>query len=300
MPCILRTTEKGRLDSGYAKRVKTGKQLNLFQWDLIETGRARESLARLDFADARRRLQKVLNVLPDHQEASRAMRDVQFWEDGVNGSDKLDPEQAISHLWDRIQGFPFGKTESSGILRRTLLRRLLLMMHGREAFYIRPDLCRGFLYLQLEDYAAATAELRLLLEKLPDNGRLRAYLADALWMQGNKEAAAEMYAAALLISPHAVNTGELRNLEVAGLIREHGPERAPMYGYMTGSLPLVVPPADTATREVRAYACLVAAERARLRNDYQVMVAARRDFKELAPGVFEDYLDWLATGETGK
>jgi len=271
-------------------------QLNLFQWDLIEIGRAMESLAILDFAGARQRLQKVLNVLPGHREASRAMRDVQFWEDGVNESDELDPEPAIGHLWDRMLVFPFGNTESCKILRRTLIGRLLVMMQCREGFYIPPDLCRGFLYLQLEDYAAATTELQLLLERVPDNGRLRAYLADALWMQGKKKAAAEMYAAALLISPQSVNTAALRNPQVAGLVREHGPERAPMYGYMTGLLPLVVPCVETATREVRAYACLVAAERARLRNDYQVMIAARRDFRELVPAVFQDYLDWLAIG----
>ncbi|MCK9263593.1 MAG: hypothetical protein M0R18_07230 [Deltaproteobacteria bacterium] len=281
-------------------RMTTGMQLNLFQWDLIEIGRARESLAILDFAGARQRLQKVLNVLPGHREALRTMRDVQFWEDGVNESDKLDPEPAIRYLWERMQGFPFGDTESYVILRRTLLGRLLVMMHYRESLYIPPDLCRGFLYLQLEDHAAATTELRLLLERLPDNGRLRAYLADALWMQGKEKAAAEMYAAALLISPQSVNTAALRNPQVTGLVREHGPERAPMYGYMTGLLPLGVPSVETATPETRAYACLVAAERARLRNDYQVMIAARRDFKEQAPAVFQDYLDWLAAGEAEK
>lgn len=273
-------------------------QLNLFQWDLIETGRGFESLAMLDFAEARRRFAKVLTALPEHREASRGLRDVEFWEDAVSEADRLELDQAIGFLWGSIRRFPFENYGGRNSLRLTLLGRLLVMMSHREALYIPPDLCRGFLHLQLGDYAAAASELQRLLERLPDNGRLRAYLADALWMQAKKEAAAETYAVALLASPHEVNASALRNRRLAELIREHGPDLAPMYGYMTGELPLVKPEAKAAGREARAYMCLVAAERARLGGDYPAMVSARRDFKELAPAVFRDYLNWVAAIET--
>lgn len=269
-------------------------QLNLFQWDMIETARGAESLALLDFAEARRRFVKVLSVLPGHSEASRGLRDVEFWEDAVNEADRLQLDQAIGFLWERMQGFSFKRSRNQKSLQRTLLGRLLVMMSHREAFFLPPDLCRGFLHLQMGDYADAAAELERLLKQRPDNGRLRAYLADALWMQGKKEAAAETYALALLASPRDVNASAVRNQQLGELIREHGPELAPIYGYMAGALPLVMPDGYAASREAGAYRSFAAAEEARLRNDYPAMVSARRDFKELQPGVFRDYLDWLA------
>ena len=273
-------------------------QLNLFQWDMIEIGKGNESLARLDFAEARRRFLKVLRVLPEHPQAGRGMRDLQFWEEAVHESDKLDLEPALCCLWDRIQNFPFGNTDSYRNLRRSLLGLLLVMMTYREALYIPPDLCRGYLHLQLDDFAAATAELSFLLERVPGNGRLRAYLADALWLEGKKEAAAATYVVALLTSPGDINTAALRDRRVAELVREHGPGLASIYGYMAGALPLVMPPGETVTPEAQAYKCLYEAEQSRARNEHQAMVTARRDFKKLAPSVFQDYLDWLATGET--
>jgi len=272
-------------------------QLNLFEWDMIEAGRGRESLAGLDFVEARRRFLKVLGVRPEHPEASQGLRDLRFWEEVFRRLGKMDPATAAVFLWNRISGFHFTPSESSRNLRLTLLRHLITLVDESPSLYIPPDLCRGFLHLQLGDYAAAETGLGLLLEENPDNGRLRAYLADALWMQGKKKAAAEMYAVALLSSSRNVNTAALRDGRLAELIQEYGPGLAPVYGYMTGTLPLVIPPGEAVSPEARVYGHLFEAEKFRRLNEHQAMVTARRHFKELEPAVFQDYLEWLATGE---
>ena len=275
-------------------------QLNLFQWDMIETGRGLECLAGLDFAEARRRFLKVLGVRPEHPEASQGMRDLHFWEEVFKKLEKMDSGTAAGFLWNRISGFHFRSSEPSRNLRRSLLRHLMTLVAESPSPYIPPDLCRGFLHLQLGDYAAAEAGLGLLLEENPDNGRLRAYLADALWMQEKKKAAAESYAVALLSSPGDVNTEALRDQRLAELIREYGPDLAPIHGYMSGTLPLVTPPGEAVTPAARAYGYLFEAERFRRLNEHQAMVTSRRHFKELVPSVFQDYLEWLATGESGR
>ncbi|MCJ7602866.1 MAG: hypothetical protein MUO63_15385, partial [Desulfobulbaceae bacterium] len=136
-------------------------QLSLFQWDLIAVGKGYNSLARLDFNDARSRFSGVLKDLPGHPEAGRGMRDLHVWEGVFRDMAGMEPESALSFLWKKIAGFPFGNSESYQTLRLNLIRHLLTLMDDRPTFYVPPDLCSGYLHLQLGDYAAAEIHLRL-------------------------------------------------------------------------------------------------------------------------------------------
>jgi tetratricopeptide (TPR) repeat protein len=268
-------------------------QLDLFQWDALAVGNGYRCLAGLNFSQARTHFNNVRKMLPDHPAAGQGLRDLEFWEEVFAILPGLAPEEAVRFLWERINIFSFGETEGYHALRNSLLRHLLSLMDGLDDLYLPPDLCRGYLYLQLGDYAAAADELRLLLAHLPDNGRLHGYLADALWLLGKQEAAGSAYMTALLLDPAAVNTTTLRNHPLLELIHEHGPALTPVYGYLAGLLPLIEPPARAAAPEAKVYTHLRDAELARLRDDHQAMITARRNLKNLAPALLQEYLDRL-------
>jgi len=271
-------------------------QLSLFQWDLIAVGKGYNSLARLDFDDARSRFSGVLRDLPNHPEAGRGMRDLQYWERVFCNMAGHEADSDLRFMWERINGFCFGNSESYRILRLNLLNHLLTLMEGRPAFYAPPDLCCGYLHLQLGNYAAAETHLRAVLGSLPENGRLHAYLADALWMQGRAEIAGAAYAKALLLAPQEVAVEVMRNRLLAAVIGEYGPVLAPIYGFLEGLLPLVEQETPPVTREARVYELLRQAEQARRLGNHQAMVTARRGLKNLAPEILQDYLDWLGAG----
>ncbi|OGR06515.1 MAG: hypothetical protein A2511_04050 [Deltaproteobacteria bacterium RIFOXYD12_FULL_50_9] len=268
-------------------------QLNLFEWDIVAVSKGFDSLARLDFNQARSYFSRVLEAYPGHPEAGRGMRDLQVWENVLRDLEGPAEESAISLFWDKIGTFHFRNSESYQNLWHSLIKHLLTLFDGRATLYTPPDLCSGYLYLQLKDYSAAESHLRVLVESLPENGRLHGYLADAIWMQGRQEIANTVYAKALLLTPDQVNISSIRNPQLAKIIQEYGPAIAPIIGFMEGLLPLIKQDIAPTTQEARTYEILWKAERARLFGIHDEMVAARADLKTIAPEIFQDYLDWL-------
>ena len=268
-------------------------QLNLFRWDAIAVGNGYQSFSRLDFNDARNHFSRVLNAVPDHPAAGRGIDDLNFWEGVFRDMEKLDSESTVSFLWDRISGFPFGSSESYESLRLSLIKHLLTLLEGEDNFYVPPDLCSGYLCLQVGDYSTAENHLRILIDLLPENGRLYAYLADALYMQGKEESAGAAYTTALLLTPHEIPVAAICNRQLVDVIQEHGAETAPIYGYLKGILPLINLKTEPVTDEARVCELLRQAEQAMHLGKHDEMVAARRGLKQLAPNILKDYLAWL-------
>ncbi|MFZ5799221.1 MAG: hypothetical protein ACOY3O_12470 [Thermodesulfobacteriota bacterium] len=268
-------------------------QLDLFQWEALAASSGYHCLAALDFDGARDHFTRILRGIPDHAEASRGLRDLEFWQEVFRELDRRDPKEQPLFLWERITAFRFRNVASHRNMRRALIGRLLPMLAG-DHFYHPPDLCRGYLLLELGNFGAAADEFRLLLAHLPENGHLHGYLAKALWLLGKEEEAKTACTIALLLDPAAVNTAALPSPPLLELIHEHGPALAPVYGYLAGLLPLIEPPSQANSPEAQAYSCLRQAELARLRDDHPAMVEARRELKRLAPAVLKNYLAWLA------
>ncbi|OGQ98412.1 MAG: hypothetical protein A2505_06250 [Deltaproteobacteria bacterium RIFOXYD12_FULL_55_16] len=268
-------------------------QFNLFQLDMLAVGKGYQCLAALDFVAAREHFARVLAVLPEHHDAGQGMVDAGFWEELLAKAAEQTGEEAPVFLWERISIFPFVEAAWGHDLRKSLLRRLLTMLDDWPDFYRPPDLCRGYLYLQLGEYRAVATALRRLLARQPENGRLWGYLGDALW-SGRQGGAAEAYARALLTAPHQVAADKLHNAELAELIREHGPEMAPVQGFLAGLLPLPELPKNQ-PRSPAAQICelLRRAEQARHAGDHEQTITARRHLRELAPETLRDYLTWL-------
>lgn len=242
----------------------------------------------------------MIEAVPEHHDAGCGLRDLEFWEEVFRETAEMDPESSALFLWDKINAFPFAKSEAAQGLKSNLFRHLLSLLADHPLFYHPPDLCRGYLFLQIGDFAAAEKHLLQLLTEHPQNGRLHGYLADALWMQGRLEPAWAAYVTALLLAPEEVAVEANRNTSLVALIEEYGPALAPVRGFLHGLHPLIAPPPQAVSPEARIYTHLRAAELARLRDDHPAMVTARRNLKHLAPAVLQNYLEWLASAEKGK
>ena len=271
----------------------TQMQLNLFQWDLIETGNGYSCLARLAFAQARAHFARVLDAVPDHPKAGAGLQAVRHWEQVFQKLAGMQGEEAVSFFWKRLAAFSFDRSEVDCELRANLFRSLQALMDQAAVDYLTPDLCRGYVSLQLGDFVTAETQLRGLIESFPREGLLYGYLADALWLQGRREVASGVYAAALLFDPGRMASYELSNQRLAAVIAEHGAPMAPVYGFLDGVLPLVEQEIVPDTEASRIYMLLQRAERARHRQDYTAAIAARRDLQALAPTVFDDYLNYV-------
>ena len=284
--------------AGFGSRTldAAGMQLNLFQWDLVETGNGYTCLARLAFEQARDHFARVLDAVPNHHKAGAGLQSVHHWEQVFQEVAGMQAEAAVSFFWKQLAAFSFANSEVDRELRANLFRYLQNLMDQGAFDYFPPDLCRGYLSLQLGDFVTAESQLRGLIESFSEEGLLYGYLADALWLQGRREIANGVYATALLLDPQRVGLYEICNQQLAAVIVEHGAAMAPVYGYLEGVLPLVEQEIATDTEATRIYAALRRAERARHRQDHAVAVAARRDLQVLAPKVFAAYLAFMQAG----
>jgi tetratricopeptide (TPR) repeat protein len=268
-------------------------QLNLFQWDLLEAGSGYKCLARLDFDQARQHFARILAAHPEHQAAGAGLRAVGCWEQDLQVLAEMQGEEAVIFFWKRLAAFSFGNSAADCELRTNLFRRLQALMEMAGLDYLPPDLCRGYLSLQLGDYVTAENQLRRLIESVPGEGILYGYLADTLWLQGRREIAAAVYATALLLDPQQMEAYALRNQRLAAIIAKHGAPMAPVYGFFHGVLPLVEQEIATDTAATCIYATILRGERARHRQDHAAMIAARRDLQDNAPKVFADYIRFM-------
>jgi len=266
-------------------------QLGLFDWDIITTASGFASLAQLDFEDARTRFMQVLRSLPEHREAKKGLRNLEFWEHVFATMDGLGFGETLSFLWGNINGFAFDSSEHSRVLRQTLIKRLHALLGNRPRYYEPPDLCSGYLHLQLGKYAKAETDLRLLLDDWPDDGLIHFFLAESLWLQGRTEVAGPVYATALLLAPCEISKRKMSSLSLRRVLQEFGPTLAPIYGYLNGVLPLVQYDGLPDTAENQIYHALRQAELARSTNCHQEMVDARRILKSLSPEIFKEYLE---------
>jgi tetratricopeptide (TPR) repeat protein len=279
--------------SGKGATVPTSMQLNLFQWDLVEVGNGYRCFADLDFEQARTHFSRVVSALPNHQAAGEGLKAACYWQETFTALPTLVGERGVSFLWQRMRAFDFGGNANHVELRTNLLRQLQAAMKSATLEYLPPDLCLGSLSLQLGDYENAEQQLRRLIESFPEDGLLYGYLADALWMQQLHELANSLYALALLLAPELMTDHTVRNQRLAVLIADRGTVLAPIYGYLSGVVPLVEQEFAAATEAMNIYALLRQVERARYRGDHAAMVTARKQLGELAPEVFDAYLQFV-------
>lgn len=266
-------------------------QLNLFEWDIIAIGSGYSSLARFEFHEAHGFFARVLQALPDHPRASQGIKDTEYWEQTFRELQLINGEEVFRLGWNSICRFRFDHSQNHSLLRLNVLRHLQTMMNDRPDFYDPPQLCSGYLLLQLGKFGSAEQHLCLLLETQPNAGLIHLYLAESLWLQKKEELAGPSYARALLLDPFETCRQNISNKILVRLCEERGPALAPIYGFIAGILPLVDVEVMPSSPEIRIYAVLRRAEQSHRNGSHQQMIAARRELKYLAPEIFHDYLE---------
>ena len=103
---------------------------------------------------------------------------------------------------------------------------------------------------------------------------------------------------ALLTAPSEVSAEEIKNAALFDVIRQYGPEAAPIYGWIKGVLPLL----DMKKRSfiyqedneyLDAYSLLSRAEMARWKGSHLESSIYRNKLKECAPLIYDVYMDYL-------
>lgn len=268
-------------------------QLDLFGWERIKLGEGYAALARLELERAAAVFGDLLRQKPDFTDAKEGCAMAMAWGDVLWEMETRSQETAAAFLWERIRSYSFGPW--GGDLRKALVRRLIAVA-GRDAdFYAPPDFCLGVLHLEVGEHERAEASLRGLLQKHPDDARLLLHLGNALFLQRRASEARVFYAKALLGSPAVMGAAGWEDGEVAALIRETGPQMAPVHGWLRGILPMVDVDVQAAVdqgheRTLRVYRALLHAESARMKRDHRGMVEHRRFLKDTAPEILEAYL----------
>ena len=272
-------------------------QLDLFGLDRIKLGEGYAALSRLDLDRAASIFNGLIQGNPDFDDARQGFVMAAAWSDILWESETRGPQAAVAFLWEKIQSSSFGRW--GGGLRAALIRKLIGLIGDDARFYVPPVLCLGFLWFELSDFERAEDAYRRLLDKQPNDARLVCRLGNSLFLQGRRSEARRWYAQALLASPHDVAPDELEDAILRSVIKESGVCMAPVYGWLRDALPLV-DNVDTQSKDeehakaLRIYRAVLLAEAARKKREHRDMVEKRRNLKEIAPEVFEEYIARLA------
>jgi tetratricopeptide (TPR) repeat protein len=268
-------------------------QLDLFGIDRIKLGEGYAALKQLDLDRAASIFNELILENHDFSDANQGYAMAVEWSDTLWDVETRIHQESATVLWHKIQTYPFGQW--GGELRTALIRKTIALIDGDATFYIPPDLCLGYLFLELADYERAEGAYRQLLEKQPNDTKLICRLVNSIFLQKRQSEARHYYAKALLAFPLEAHPNSLEDTEVKDIIKECGVLLAPVYGWLRGVLPLVDIDDIRAMDEEHAKALIIyrsvyLAESARKKRDHQDMVVKRRDLKQLAPEVFEEYI----------
>ncbi len=271
-------------------------QFDLFGLDRIKLGEGYAALARLDLDKAASIFGDLVRDDPQFADAVDGKAMALAWGDVLRGIESLNGAAAALSLWEKIRSFSFGQWGDG--LRKALVKKVIDLVGDNDDFFIPPDLCLGFLHIDVMQYERAEDSLRKLLEKHPDNARLLCLLGNALVPQRRRSEARVYYAKAFLRSPREASEAGANDDELAAIIRREGPYLTPIHGLLEGVLPLVDTAAIVAVDQDHAgmleiYRALSRADAARVKRDHRMMVEERKILKELSAEVFDAYITRL-------
>jgi tetratricopeptide (TPR) repeat protein len=271
-------------------------QLDLFGQDRIRLGEGYAALARLDLDRAATIFNGFALENPAFGDAKQGFAMASAWSDILWDLETRGQQDAAVFLWEKIRTYDFGQWGNG--LRKALIRKLTGLI-GDAGFYVPPDLCLGFLFFELADYERSEDAYRSLLKISPNEARLLCRLGNSIYLQRRRTEARHHYVQALLASPRDVDPSMIEDAELRDIIKEYGVCPAPAYGWLRGLLPLIDLADIQATDEEHAkalaiYRAVLDAESARRKRDHRDMVEKRRNLKEVAPELFQEYIAFIA------
>jgi len=271
-------------------------QLDFFGMDRIRLGEGYAALAKLELDRAASIFNELILANPDFVDAKQGYVIATAWSEILWELETRCPQDAVAFLWEKIQTYAFGQW--CGGLRTALVRKVIGLIDCDVYFFISPDFCLGYLLFEMADYEQAEKAYRFLTEKKPNNAKLICGLGNSIFLQKRLFEARYCYAQALLTSPLDVDPNGLEDTELKRIVKECGVYMAPVYGWLRGALPLL----DSAdiqandkkhSQALMIYRSVFLAESARNKRDHHDMVEKRRNLKDIAPKVFEEYITHL-------
>jgi tetratricopeptide (TPR) repeat protein len=271
-------------------------QLSLFSAERLKVGEGFDALSELDLVRAAALFDEVLDKNPDVSDARSGRAAVAYWQRIMKQMQALDGPEKPELLWQRIKEARPDPLLLSERLKQSLIEWLIELLHEHGVIFVPPDLCAGYLYLEIGHYRHAVSSLREALERYPDSARLRGFLGDALWCLGRESWARAEYARALLVSARDLSLDDLRDRQLLDIIAHHGLSLAPVHGWLNGVLPLLDPDELTIndTQIAAVYRHFYAAEQARKAGDIDAAVRYRQLLQQVSPELFDAYMARLA------
>lgn len=268
-------------------------QLSLFSADRLKVGEGFEALAELDLERAGELFDTVLAKKPEVSDAVAGREIVAYWQTVMDQCQELDGREHAGFIWQRVKEHRDDRLLLPNRLKRSLVGRVISLLQEQDLVFQAPDLCCGYLHLEIGEYQRAVASLKIAVIRLPDSARLRGFLGDALWCLGRETWARAEYAQALLMSPRDVSIADLKDPRLLDVISENGVEMAPVYGWLLGVLPLLDPDQIACGNKqvADAYRRLNRAEQTRLSGDQDAAIEQRRRLREVYPDLFEAYMN---------
>jgi tetratricopeptide (TPR) repeat protein len=183
-------------------------------------------------------------------------------------------------------------------LRKRLIRLAIALLDGDPHRYVPPDFCLGRLLLEVEEYDGAARALGQFLDRHGPHGGMMVSLGNCLFRQDKKTEARLWYAKAFLLVPREVERDQIEDSELVQTIADEDVYSAAVRGWLRRTLPLVelkveLPHDRNHAEALLVYHTLIRAEKARAKGDHDAMVEQRRLLKQLAPGVFLEYMGRL-------
>jgi tetratricopeptide (TPR) repeat protein len=268
-------------------------QLNLFSADRLKVGEGFEALIKLDLERAGELFDSVLAKKPEVSDAAAGREIVAYWQSVMEQCLKLDGSERAGFIWQRIKKLRNDPLLLPDRLKRSLIGKVIDLLQEHDLVFRPPDLCCGYLHLEIGEYQQAVASLKAALERFPDSARLRGFLGDALWCLGRETWARAEYAQALLISPRDVSIADVKDAQLLDVIAQWGLEMAPVYGWLQGVLPLLDPDQVSCDNEqvADAYRRLYLAEQARQSGSQDAVIEQRKLLRKAFPDLFEAYME---------
>lgn len=155
------------------------------------------------------------------------------------------------------------------------------------------------LLLGIGDFQKAENLVSQYKRQFPENPAFLYLLAQAQWLNGNKIKAKSNYAQALLYHPDQFSARRIEPGPLKKLIESYGPAMAPAYGWLLDILPSISLAAEVKTHDteqdhaIQSYRLIQQADESLKKNDMKSSIHFRKQLKEKAPALYEEYFNLL-------
>jgi len=155
------------------------------------------------------------------------------------------------------------------------------------------------LLLGIDDFRKAENLVSQYKRQFPENHGFLYLLAQVQWLGGNKTEARNNYARALLYHPDQFSARRIESGPLKKLIESYGPAMAPAYGWLRDILPsiplagIIKTPDMEHDHAIQSYRLMHQADESLKNNDMKSSIYFRKQLKELAPDLYEEYFNLL-------